>query len=215
MKTRIAIADDHPVVRKGLSEFFSDEPDLEVVAQCADGSELLDVLDSVRPDVIVADLRMPRVGGLELLRRLASQKRDVPVILIAANITDDDVIEAMRLGVKGVVLKEMASTLLVQSIRKVAAGGVWLEKESVARAMNRILDSEFRGAQARQILSPREMDVVQLLAEGLGNRQIADRLCVTEGTVKSHLHTIYEKTGVKGRLQLLNYANEHGLTRRS
>jgi DNA-binding NarL/FixJ family response regulator len=126
---RIIIADDHPVVRRGLSQFFADEAEMDVVAECADGDSALQAVQRLLPDVLLVDLRMPGVGGLEVLRRLRDLRIAVPTVLLAGNISDDDVMEAMRLGVKGVVLKEMAPSLLVQCIRKVASGGVWLEKK--------------------------------------------------------------------------------------
>lgn len=212
MTIRIAIADDHPVVRKGLAQFFADEDDLEVIAQCADGEELVEVLRSSKPpDVAIIDLRMRRMGALDVLRYLREKAMPSNVIILAGNIGDDEVVEAMRLGVKGILLKEMAPNLLVQSIRKVAAGGVWLEKDAVARAMERLLQVEERVQEIRQILTAREIDVVRMLAKGLVNREIAEKLFISEGTVKTHLHTIYEKLGVKGRLQLVKYAGEHGL----
>ncbi len=212
MTIRIVIADDHPVVRRGLSQFFADEEEMEIVAECADGNSALEETLRLEPDVLIVDLRMPVVSGLDVLRRLKEKARPVPAVLLAGNISDEEVMEAMRLGVKGVVLKEMAPALLVQCVRKVAAGGMWLEKEAVGRAMKKMLQSEQAREKAREVLTPREIDIVRMVARGLANREVGEKLFISEGTVKTHLHTIYEKLGLRGRVQLANYAQENGLT---
>lgn len=212
MSIRIVIADDHPVVRRGLSQFFADEDEMEIVAECADGQSTLSAVMKHTPDVLIVDLRMPLMSGLDVLRELKDSSRTVPTVLLAGNISDDEVVQAMRLGVKGVVLKEMAPSLLVQCVRKVASGGVWLEKEAVGRAMEKMLLSEQAREKAREVLTPREIEIVQMVARGLANREVGEKLFISEGTVKTHLHTIYEKLGLRGRVQLANYAQENGLT---
>jgi len=207
----IVLADDHPVVRRGLSQFFEEVDDLRVVAECADGESALNEVRKHNPHVLIVDLRMPGASGLEVLRRLRSEVQQPATIVLAGNISDDEVVEAMRLGAKGVVLKEMAPMLLVQCIRKVAAGGVWLEKEAIGRALGKLLQGGGEGVRARNILTPREIEIVKMVAEGFGNREVAERLFISEGTVKTHLHTIYEKLGLKGRVQLVAYVRENGL----
>ena len=204
----IVLADDHPVVRRGLSQFFEEVDDLRVVAECADGESALDEVRKHNPHVLIVDLRMPGASGLEVLRRLRGEAQQPATIVLAGNISDDEVVEAMRLGAKGVVLKEMAPMLLVQCIRKVAAGGVWLEKEAIGRALGKLLQG---GERSRSVLTPREIEIVKMVAEGFGNREVAERLFISEGTVKTHLHTIYEKLGLKGRVQLVAYVRENGL----
>jgi len=206
---RIILADDHPVVRRGLVQFFADVEDFDVVAECGDGEAALEAVRQQAPDVLIVDLRMPGVGGMEVLRRLRSETSAPAVILLAGNISDDEVVDAMRLGAKGVVLKEMAPKLLVQCIRKVAAGGVWLEKEAIGRALGKLL--QVGDGRARAALTPREVEIVRMVAQGIANREVGERLFISEGTVKTHLHTIYEKLGVKGRVQLATYARENGL----
>jgi len=206
---RIVLADDHPVVRRGLLQFFADVDDFDVVAECEDGERALDQVRKLAPDVLVVDLRMPAVTGMEVLRSLRNEPRSPAVILLAGNISDDEVVEAMRLGAKGVVLKEMAPTLLVQCIRKVAAGGIWLEKEAIGRALEKLFQAG--ETRARITLTPREVEIVRMVAQGMGNREVGERLFISGGTVKTHLHAIYEKLGVKGRVQLATYARENGL----
>jgi DNA-binding NarL/FixJ family response regulator len=205
----IVLADDHPVVRRGLSQFFEEVDDLRVVAECADGESALNEVRKHNPHVLIVDLRMPGASGLEVLRRLRGETQQPATIVLAGNISDEEVVEAMRLGAKGVVLKEMAPMLLVQCIRKVAAGGVWLEKEAIGRALGKLLQGN--DARSRNILTPREIEIVKMVAEGFGNREVAERLFISEGTVKTHLHTIYEKLGLKGRVQLVAYVRENGL----
>lgn len=209
MTIRIVLADDHPVVRRGLLQFFADVDDFDVVAECEDGERALDQVRKLAPDVLVVDLRMPAVTGMEVLRSLRNEPRSPAVILLAGNISDDEVVEAMRLGAKGVVLKEMAPTLLVQCIRKVAAGGIWLEKEAIGRALEKLFQAG--ETRARITLTPREVEIVRMVAQGMGNREVGERLFISGGTVKTHLHAIYEKLGVKGRVQLATYARENGL----
>ncbi|HJW95432.1 MAG TPA: response regulator transcription factor [Thermoanaerobaculia bacterium] len=207
----IVLADDHPIVRRGLTQFFEEVDDLRVVAECEDGESALDEVRKHNPDVLIVDLRMPRASGLEVLRRLRSEEKQPATIILAGNISDDEVVEAMRLGAKGVVLKEMAPMLLVQCIRKVAAGGVWLEKEAIGRTLGKLLQGAGEAARARNILTNREIEIVRMVAEGFGNREVAERLFISEGTVKSHLHTIYEKLALKSRVQLVAYVRENGL----
>jgi DNA-binding NarL/FixJ family response regulator len=207
----IVLADDHPVVRRGLKQFFEEVDDLRVVAECEDGESALDEVRKHNPDVLIVDLRMPRASGLEVLRRLRSEEKQPATIILAGNISDDEVVEAMRLGARGVVLKEMAPMLLVQCIRKVAAGGVWLEKEAIGRTLGKLLQGASEAARARNVLTPREIEIVKMVAEGFGNREVGERLFISEGTVKTHLHTIYEKLGLKGRVQLVAYVRENGL----
>ncbi|HEX8169829.1 MAG TPA: response regulator transcription factor [Thermoanaerobaculia bacterium] len=210
MTTRIVIADDHPLVRRGLMQFIADEEDMEVVAECADGESALAAVARYKPDVLIVDLQMPILNGMEVLRRLGGGPP--AAVVLAGNVSDDEVVEAMRLGARGVVLKEMAPSLLVRCIRKVAAGGTWLEKEAIGRAFEKMLRNVESHQRVRQVLTPREIDIVRMVTGGLGNREIGEKLFITEGTVKTHLHSVYEKLGLKGRVQLTLYAHEHGLT---
>lgn len=210
-RIRIIIADDHPVVRRGLSQFFREHDDLEVVSECADGSEALASVRSTPADVLIIDLNMPGRGGLDVLRELKGTDGAPVAILLAGNISDDEVVEAVRLGVKGVVLKELAPNLLVQCVRKVAAGGIWLEKEAVGRSFEKLLREQDALAETRAVLTPREVEIVRQIVRGLGNREIGEKLFISEGTVKTHLHTVFEKLGLKSRLQLARYGQEHGI----
>lgn len=208
---RIVIADDHPVVRRGLAQFIDDEEGLEVLAECSDGLAAIEAVTRHAPDVLIVDLRMPGMDGLEVVRRVRELLSPPATVILAGNISDEEVLDAMRSGAKGVVLKEMAPSLLVACIRKVAAGGTWLEKEAIGRTLERLLRQEHSRQQVREVLTPREVEIVRMVAAGMGNREIAEKLFISEGTVKTHLHSVYEKLEVKGRVQLTNYAQEKGL----
>ena len=208
---RVALADDHPIVLDGLEQLFRLEPDINVVARCRNADEALRAVRTSSPDVLVLDLLMPGSGGLELLRAMGDKDRRTRIILLTAVIDDDQLLEAIRLGAQGVVLKDMAPQLLVEAIREVHAGGQWLEQGLGGRALRRLLSREKRASEAARLLSSREREIVRLVAAGLRNRAIADRLSISEGTVKVHMHNIYEKLDVNGRVELTNYARENGL----
>ena len=210
---RVLVADDHPVVRKGLVQFFTEEAGFDVCAECDNGEDAIRSIEQTRPDVAVIDLRMPKRSGIEVLAALREHATPSRVILLVGNISDDEVVEAMRLGVKGIVLKEMAPNLLIQSVRQVASGGTWIEKDSVSRAMEKLLQQQDKRSSVEELLTSREVEIVRGVARGLSNREIGEELFISEGTVKTHLHTIFEKLSVRSRMQLAAYARENELTR--
>jgi DNA-binding NarL/FixJ family response regulator len=211
MTITLVLADDHPIVLDGLEQLFRLEPDFRVVARCRDGEEALRALREHRPDVLVLDVRMPRLDGLAVLREIRSWDLPTRVVLLTAALDEEHLVEALRLGAGGVVLKEMAPNLLVEAVREVHAGGRWLDKRSFTRALGSLLQEGGGGAREVQALTPRELEIVRMVSRGLRNRAIADQLCISEGTVKIHLHNIYQKTGVDGRLELALYAQGRGL----
>jgi len=211
MSIRLVLADDHPFILDALEGLFRLEEDIEVVARCSDGVQALEAVERLEPDVLILDLRMPIADGLDVLRRLHELGSRTWVVLLAGSVEDRELVECLRLGVRGVVLKEMAPRLLVQCVRKVYAGDVWVENRSMTRAVDLMLLREAGARDSAAHLTPREIEVVQMVAAGLRNKEIAGRLTVTEGTVKVHLHNIYAKLGVDGRLELLKYAQERGL----
>ena len=211
MRTRVIIADDHPIVLDGLAQLFAGEKDFDVVVRCSTGDEALSALRRVRPDVAVLDIRMPGMNGMELLRHVYDEGLPTRVVLLTAEISDDAVVEAVRLGVAGIVLKEMAPRVLLQSVRAVAAGEKWLDDSAMRRVLDKMMRREAGLADAVRVLTPREVEVVKMVATGMRNKQIAERLNITEGTVKIHLHSIYQKLGVSGRVELSIYAREKSL----
>jgi DNA-binding NarL/FixJ family response regulator len=209
---RLVLADDHSIVLHGLRQMFERLPDFEVVACCASGGAAITAVQAARPDVLVLDLRMQDQSGLAVLRTLAIGGLACPTVLLTATITDEEVVEAMRLGARGLVLKESQPGALIECVRRVASGEQWIQRETVTRALQSVLDREAAVLEAGATLTPREIDIVRMIAQGLRNRAIAERLSISEGTVKVHLHNIYEKLGVSGRLELVLRAQERGLT---
>ena len=211
MTLHLALADDHPIVLDGLEGLFRLEPDFQVVARCINGEETLVAVRQHRPDVLILDLRMPRGDGLEILRTLRREKLPTKVVLLAGALEEDEILEALRLGVRGVVLKELAPQLLVECVRKVHAGEQWLEKQLSSRVLETLLRREAGGRAGGGLLTPREIEIVRMVASGLRNRELARRLGVTEGTVKIHLHNIYKKLKVQNRLELVLHAQSNKL----
>jgi DNA-binding NarL/FixJ family response regulator len=199
----LVLADDHPIVLAGLENMLRRERDCRVVASCVDGVEAMRAITRHCPDVAVLDLRMPRMDGLAVLRQIQKEKLATRTVLLAAVLEDDDLVEAVRLGVRGIVLKEMAPTLVVQCVREVHAGGQWLEKRSVSQAIEKLIRREEATRDMAKILTPRELQIAGAVASGLRNKEIADKLGIAEGTVKIHLHVIYEKLKIDGRMALV------------
>lgn len=203
---RLVLVDDHPVVLAGLEKLFELEPDFEVVGRCTSGEEGIHTIQQQKPDVVVLDLSMRGMNGLALLRKLDQRQRPPRVVLLTISISEDQMLEAFRLGVRGIVLKEMAPKLLIECIRKVHAGERWFEKTSLGLTFDRLV-----APNGPAVLTPRETDIVRMVAGGLRNKELAAKLSIAEGTVKIHLHHIYEKLGVDGRIALTLYAQKQGL----
>ena len=211
MTVQLAICDDHPIVLAGLESLFRLEPDFQVVARCVNGEEALAAVRQHNPDVLVLDLHIPRGNGLEILRVLRSEKLPTKVVMLTAELEEDEIVEALRLGVRGVVLKELAPQLLVECIRKVQAGEQWLDKQLSNWALEALLRRESTGRAGSGTLSPREIEIVRMVVGGLRNRELAERLGVSEGTIKIHLHNIYKKLKVHSRLELVLHAQANKL----
>lgn len=209
---RILIADDHPIVLDALVQLFALERDIEVVARCTDGDEALALVTRLTPDVAVLDIRMGKRDGMSVLREIVGRSLPTRVVLLTAQMSDDEVLEAVSLGVGSIVLKETASRRIVQAVRTVAAGEHLMDEHVVRRALDRMLRREAGVAAARRVLTAREIEIVRMVATGMRNKAIADALNIAEGTVKIHLHSIYEKLGVTGRVELTLYAQEKSLT---
>ena len=211
MPITLVLANDHPLILDGMENLFRLEKDFKVVARCLDNQETVGALRKHKPDVLVLDIRMPGKDGLSLLREMRKEKLPTRVVLLTGALDEEGLAEAVRLGVRGLVLKEMAPKLLVQCIRQVHAGELWLEKRSVSLALEKLLQREAGQREVAQLLTPREIEIVKQVIAGLRNGEIAKRLFISEGTVKMHLHNIYQKLGVDSRIKLTRYAQEKGL----
>lgn len=209
-RIRVLLADDHRIVLGGLLEVFRLEDDLEVVATCTDGATALDQIVRLQPDVAVVDVSMPGLDGISIAREI--RRREIPtrIVILTAVIDDDQAVEIFRIGVEGVVLKEMPPHLLLECVRSVHQGKRWIEKESLSRAAARILHRE-DAQQSGSPLTRREVEILRMVADGLRSREIADKLFVSEGTIKFHLHNVYEKLGVRGRVEVINEARRRHL----
>jgi len=208
---RLVLADDHPIVLNGLESLFHLEPDFQVVARCVNGEETLAAVRQHRPDILILDIHMPRKDGLEVLRELDQDQLPTRVVLLAAALEEHEVLEALRLGARGMVLKELAPQLLVQCVRKVHAGGKWLEKQLSARALETLVRRDADARDGKRDLTPRERDIVVMATAGLPTKEMARRLSISEGTVKIHLHNVYKKLKVQNRVELVLYAQSKKL----
>ncbi len=211
MPITLVLADDHPLILDGMENLFLAENDFQVMARCADGEEALHAVRKHKPDILILDIRMPGKGGLVALQALRNEKLPTRVVILTGGVDEEEVAEAIRLGARGLVLKELAPKLLVQCVRRVHAGELWLEKRSVSSALEKLLQREDGRREAAQALTPREIEIVKQVAAGLHNVEIAKRLFISEGTVKMHLHNIYQKLCVDSRTKLTRYAQEKGL----
>src|SRR5512132_1732056 len=210
MPIRVVLVDDHQIVLHGLQQLFERQDDCTVVAACSDGPSAIAAVAQHGPDVLVLDLRMPSQSGLDVLRALAGKHERCRRVLLTAAIRDEEVMEAVKLGVMGLVLKESSPEVLLECVRAVHQGKQWIERDTVTRALHSVIarDAADRSSDA---LTPREVEIVRMVAQGLRNKAIAERLSISEGTVKVHLHNIYEKLGVDGRLELVLCAQQKGL----
>ncbi len=226
-KIRIVVADDHPIFRDGLCRLLALEEDFEVIAQAQDGREVLEILQKVEPDILLLDLKMPGLDGLGTLQRLQAAKNKTKVIVLTASEDKNEFVQAMKLGTSGIVLKQTATELLIKSIRKVNAGEIWLDSYTTAaviRSFSGLDDApppaaaipqpppmqQMAAVQSRERerspLSAREREIVALVAQGFKNKEMAEKMFISEQTVKNHLHNIFDKLGVSDRLELALHA---------
>jgi len=208
MPITLVLADHQPIVVHGLTRLFAREQDFFVLASHANSAETLESVRRHRPAVLVLGVSPPATDGLTLLREVQEENLPTRAVVFAGGIDEQEIAEAIRLGARGVVLKEMALRLLLQCIRKVHAGGVWFER-SIGHLVGRIRQGDATRNRA-EALTRREIEVVQRVAQGLNNQAIAQSLSIGEGTVKVHLHRIYGQLKVRNRVELLLHAREKG-----
>ena len=216
---RIVIADDHPIVRDGLKKLLLLEDDFEIVGEAGDGREVLEKVQALDPDVLLLDLRMPNLDGLSALQALQQTNKRTRVIVLTASEDKNEFVQAMKLGCSGIVLKQTAPDLIVKSIRKVNSGEIWLDSHTTAAVMRQFSTGQEGSGGAssggksreRSPLSAREREIVALVAQGYKNKEMAEKMFISEQTVKNHLHNIFDKLGVSDRLELALYAIHKGL----
>lgn len=193
-------------------KLLAEAPEIHLLATCQDGEQAIAAVHRFKPDVLLLDLSMPKKDGLTVLRELHEAELATKVIVLTAAIDDSRSLMAVQLGARGFVLKGEAPTVLMQCIHRVAAGGMWIDSATTSR----MFDSMLRGKSAAEraqaaALTPRELELVQMVARGLRNKAIAERLAIQEGTVKAHLFHIYQKMGVRTRVELVLRSREAGI----
>jgi DNA-binding NarL/FixJ family response regulator len=211
MTTTLVLADDHPIILEGLEQLFRRDKEFQVLATCNTGDDAIAAVRKHRPDIVVLDVRMPNGDGLSVLKRIHEERLPTRTILLTASMEEDEVLQAMEQGVWGLVLKEVAAVSLVDSVRKVSRGERALDQSLIVRALDRAVERQSGLRHAAEVLSRREAEIVRMVAAGMRNKEIATKLFLGEGTVKTHLHAIYKKLGVHGRVELTLYARERGI----
>jgi DNA-binding NarL/FixJ family response regulator len=210
---RVLLADDQALVRDGFRSIIEREDDLVVVAEAGDGAEAVAAARRTRPDVVLMDLRMPRLGGLDATRQLLGQPGPPRVLVLTTYDTDENVVEALRAGASGFLLKDIRAAQLLHAVRTVAAGDELFAPAILRRLVSSYVEAHRPSASATrlEILSPREREVSTLIARGMSNAEIAEELVLSEATVKTHVNRILGKLGARDRVQVVVLAYECGL----
>jgi len=211
---RIVVADDHPIVREGLAAVLSTQPDFDIVGQVGSGAEVVTRVTELEPDVLLLDLEMPDMDGVEALRRLREAQVPVRVIVFTAYDTDERILGAVRAGAQGYLLKGVPREEVFQAIRVVHAGNSLLQPIVASRLLRQVSQAGTTGVDGVRALTARELDVLRLLMRGLQNKEIAHELVVTERTVKFHVSSILMKLGAGNRTEAVAIATKQGIISR-
>jgi DNA-binding NarL/FixJ family response regulator len=203
-KATVLVVDDHALLRTGVANIINQEPDLRVVAEAGDGLQAIEAYDRHRPDVILIDLRMPVMEGVEVVRRIRERDPRARVIVLTTYDTDDEIASALKAGAKAYVLKDISADNLITCIREVLAGKTYLAPAAAAKLAEGV---------TRVQLTPREMATLRLMADGKANKEIASELAISERTVKTHLGHLFEKLGAASRTEAVKIATRRGLVR--
>jgi DNA-binding NarL/FixJ family response regulator len=215
-KIRVGIVDDHPIVREGLRKLLELEDDIEVVGEADNGRTALELVEDAHPDILLLDLKMPGMDGLTALQTMQNAGHPTRVIVLTASEDKSEWVQAMKLGCSGIVIKQTQPELIVKSIHKVQSGEIWLDSHTTAAVMRQFAapgEPLPPGSKSRERspLSNREREIVALVAQGYKNKEMAEKMFISEQTVKNHLHNIFDKLGVSDRLELALFAIHKGL----
>jgi DNA-binding NarL/FixJ family response regulator len=211
---KVAIVDDHTLFREGIKKILSLERDIKIIGEALDGEEVIALLGRTQPDIMLLDIKMERINGLQILPQIVEQFPQLKVILLTAQISLAESAKAIRDGARGIILKHAASEFLIKGIRKVFEGELWADSSTmtqVVESLSRKYRVERSPDKNRKELSDREIEVVALVATGHRNKEIANKLFISEQTVKTHLSNIFQKLEVNDRLELALYAMRNGL----
>jgi DNA-binding NarL/FixJ family response regulator len=215
-KIDILIADDHPIFREGLRRVLEAEPGYRVLGEAADGEQTLKLARQLKAKILLLDIRMPKLSGLEVLRELKALAIPIRTVVLTAALEKDQIVEALQLGARGIILKHAATDVLFESIRCVLAGQYWVCHESVSDLVQALLEFRPRPgvtpSRPKFGLSWRETEVIALIVGGYTNKDIAKKFAISENTVKHHLTNIFDKLGVSNRLELVLFSIDHHLT---
>jgi two-component system nitrate/nitrite response regulator NarL len=212
---RIVVADDHPVVRFGVKNMLEREAGIEVVGEAEDGDDAITQTLELEPDILLLDLLMPRLPGLEAMRAIMNKSPRVKIILLTSTISTQQIIEALQIGARGIILKDSVAADLAKALRAVISGDYWIGGERVVNLVAALNDLMKKAAESPEKktygLTPRELEVVTCIVEGCSNKDVAKQFSISEETVKRHLSNIFDKTGVSTRLELALFAIAHKL----
>jgi DNA-binding NarL/FixJ family response regulator len=209
---KVMIADDHPVVREGLSAMLNKEPDIQVVGEAENGAEAVKKANEFQPEIVLMDLRMPEVDGVEAMRRIRAEHPDIKFIVLTTYDNDEYIFKGIEAGARAYLLKDAPREELFKAIRAVYKGESLIQPAVAGRVLDRFSELS-RQAQAPERLSERELEVLELMAKGAANKAIANNLSITESTVKTHIQTIFQKLGVGDRTEAVTQAIKKGIIR--
>lgn len=212
-KTRILIADDHPLVREALGRVFSEQKDMEVVGEAADGEEAVELATRLKPDVLVMDIMMPKIDGLEASRRIKQLVPSVAILILTAYDDDSYVLGLLEAGAAGYLMKSARGQDLVEAVRSIRSGESVLHPRIIEKLLRRAVTGSVKVEQKKLVepLTPREREMLRLVASGMSNKEIADKLCLSLRTVKAHLSNIFNKMNVASRSEALVTALKLGI----
>jgi DNA-binding NarL/FixJ family response regulator len=205
----VVVADDHPLLLRGLVDVLQSSPTLKVLGAYGDGTSALAAIRDLSPDVAVLDIAMPGASGLDILVTIAAERRATKVVYLTASITGGQVLTAIGHGARAILFKDTAADDLVSCVHTVADGGKWFPPDLIETALQGETGRRGFREETDRILTTREREIALLVAEGLSNKQVAERLAIAEGTVKIHLHNIYRKSGMQNRTSLAAFARAH------
>jgi two-component system nitrate/nitrite response regulator NarL len=208
----VLIADDHPVVRIGVRNILASAPEFRIVGECSDGETTLAAVKSLSPDLLILDLAMPNMSGIEVLRALRTTAPSVCTLVLAATVDRHQTVDVLRLGARGILLKDVVAERLTTACHEVMAGRYWLNDQTVTDIVHAMAEpAGLQPADPVATLTARQLEIVNAVVEGRSNKDIAEKLSISEETVKRHLTIIFDKTGMSSRLELAMYAVKHGI----